>query len=478
MYLEKCTIRNIKCFEDLTLDFRNPDGSIRLWNVLIGENGTGKTTLLQAIAIALLGEKAASVLLPRPWGWVRAGAEKGEIAATIYPGPGDFEMAEAGTEAASRFGHHIEVRYDLTEKASQGVNDSKIIEHKGMDDQRLKRIRSAETISWFAAGYGPFRRLGGGTEHAHQIAQTNTREARFVTLFLEDAALSDCEKWLMDLDYARLDASDPERQQHSKDLLNVIRETLNDNLLPDGVTLDAITSRGVFFKTPYADKVRMADLSDGYRAMLALVLDLIRLLCVVFTEDEIVPLRTDSEWLHHVSAVVLIDEIDAHLHPTWQREIGLWLKRHFPRVQFIVTTHSPFIPQIADDNGLFTLRRHPNTHVVQAEQEETSVRGWRADQILSILFETSSMYDPETELKLREYGRLKALEQMGRLPADQVARFAELQAWVEHYLAPSGDTREEMHEFRVLDRRVQELSTRLREQKKCKCNDIHTTEKW
>jgi ABC-type polysaccharide/polyol phosphate transport system ATPase subunit len=60
VYLEKCTIRNIKCFEEITLDFRNPDGSIRLWNVLIGENGTGKTTLLQAIAIALLGEDDVS----------------------------------------------------------------------------------------------------------------------------------------------------------------------------------------------------------------------------------------------------------------------------------------------------------------------------------------------------------------------------------------------------------------------------------
>lgn len=56
MYLERCTVRNIKCFEDISLDFRNPDGSTRLWNVLIGENGTGKTTLLQAIAIALMGE--------------------------------------------------------------------------------------------------------------------------------------------------------------------------------------------------------------------------------------------------------------------------------------------------------------------------------------------------------------------------------------------------------------------------------------
>ena len=46
--------------------------------------------------------------------------------------------------------------------------------------------------------------------------------------------------------------------------------------------------------------------------------------------------------------VVLIDEVDVHLHVSWQRSIGFWLKKHFPNVQFIVTTHSPFVCQAAD----------------------------------------------------------------------------------------------------------------------------------
>jgi hypothetical protein len=55
------------------------------------------------------------------------------------------------------------------------------------------------------------------------------------------------------------------------------------------------------------------------------------------------------------SGIILIDEIDAHLHPEWQRKIGFWLKRHFPNIQFIVTTHSPIICQAADKKGLFHL---------------------------------------------------------------------------------------------------------------------------
>src|SRR5260370_15426615 len=53
--------------------------------------------------------------------------------------------------------------------------------------------------------------------------------------------------------------------------------------------------------------------------------------------------------------VVLVDEIEAHLHPAWQRDIPEWLKIHFPNVQFLVTTHSPLVAQAADPNGVFVM---------------------------------------------------------------------------------------------------------------------------
>jgi len=202
--------------------------------------------------------------------------------------------------------------------------------------------------------------------------------------------------------------------------------------------------------------------------MLALAIDLLRHISLVYISQDVsdfgLPSEDFKDELPGFKGIVLIDEIDVYLHPTWQREIALWLKHHFPRVQFIVATHSSFIPQIADDNGLFTLRHALGTDAVQVEQEETSVQGWRADRILSILFDTPSMYDPETEQRLREYGRLKILDQVGRLSDDQAARFAELRQWVERYLAPSGDTREEMQYYRDSHRRVQELSKLFREQ--------------
>jgi len=102
-------------------------------------------------------------------------------------------------------------------------------------------------------------------------------------------------------------------------------------------------------------------------------------------------------------AVVLIDEIDLHLHPKWQRELIDYLTNLFPNTQFIVTTHSPLIVQAAAarDANIVVCRREGD-HVV-IDQSIEAVRGWRADQILtSDLFDLPSTRDTELEKQRRE----------------------------------------------------------------------------
>ena len=57
----------------------------------------------------------------------------------------------------------------------------------------------------------------------------------------------------------------------------------------------------------------------------------------------------------HRPGVVIIDDVGAHLYVSWQRRIGRWLKKHFPNIQFLVATHSPYICQAADPGGLIRL---------------------------------------------------------------------------------------------------------------------------
>jgi predicted ATP-binding protein involved in virulence len=142
--------------------------------------------------------------------------------------------------------------------------------------------------------------------------------------------------------------------------------------------------------------------------------------------------------------VVLIDEVDAHLHPLWQREIGFRLRRVFPRMQFIVTSHSPFVAQAASDRGLFVLRSVTPEGAVEAQRPLDSVKGWRVDQILtSPLFGLDATRDEETESLIRRHADLIAKRTWGKLTKDDEQQLAQLTDKLDDRLTAPGETVEE-----------------------------------
>jgi hypothetical protein len=102
--------------------------------------------------------------------------------------------------------------------------------------------------------------------------------------------------------------------------------------------------------------------------------------------------------------VVLIDEVDAHLHVSWQQKIGEWLKTHFPMIQFIVTTHSPYVCQSASAGGLVRLPgpdEQAPPSVVDEELHRRVVYGSGDDAVVTELFGVDSPYSPRSD-ELRE----------------------------------------------------------------------------
>jgi AAA domain, putative AbiEii toxin, Type IV TA system len=116
----------------------------------------------------------------------------------------------------------------------------------------------------------------------------------------------------------------------------------------------------------------VSELGLGYQSVLAWVTDLASRLFAAFPSSPD-PLAEPC--------VVLVDEIDIHLHPRWQRTLLDAVSDIFPNAQFIVTAHSPLIVQAAPDANLAVLRRRGD-HVV-IEQAPDAVRHWRVDQILT-----------------------------------------------------------------------------------------------
>ncbi len=236
---------------------------------------------------------------------------------------------------------------------------------------------------------------------------------------MEQSDLPNAEEWLLRLDYSASKTSDIQEQQ--KQRLEMVKEILTD-VLPDvsEVRFSAPTGKtptpAVEFKTPYG-WVQLRQLGYGYRTMIAWIVDL---------ASRMVERYPDSSDPLAEPAVVLVDEIDLHLHPKWQRDLIGFLTKRFPNTQFIATAHSPLIVQAAGNANIALLRREGD-HVVIENNPET-IRGWRVDQILtSDLFGLETARPPDLEKPLR---RRKELLTKARLTRAEKTELKEIETFL------------------------------------------------
>jgi hypothetical protein len=152
-------------------------------------------------------------------------------------------------------------------------------------------------------------------------------------------------------------------------------------------------------------------------------------------------------------AVVLIDEIDLHLHPKWQRTIMAYLSERFINTQFIVTAHSPLIVQAAEQANIVVLKR--GEQGVTIHQHPKDIQGWRVDQLLtSDLFDLGSARSPHYEALLAERQKILAKP---HLSAEDQARLKVLAAEIGDL--PTAETAEDMDAMAIIRRAAQLLKT-------------------
>lgn len=454
MYLREITIRDIKCFDEIKLDFAEPaskDGAeapVRRWTVILGENGLGKSSLLQCIAVPLAGPWAMRELVPVAEGWVRFGEGYGHIQAVLERSDGDAQgpARHKRTQYQPTF---VVTGGDLS-KAPAALQDEGAVptimewtrdvggrEREAAERQVswLRRYAYAEaTTGWFACGYGPFRRMSEGSAETTRILESGRRAARFVTLFRRDAALTGAVDWLVSLHNTAREGNEASARS-----LALVHAVFSKDFLLEPVQLQ-VDARHASLRFAQGEPVPFSALSDGYRSMLALGIDLMRWLLAAFpTSDD--PLAERG--------VVLIDELDAHLHPRWQRRIGEWLLARFPRLQFIVVTHSPFLAQVRPEGNLL-LRRVEGRVVVQ--QGPTQASDWRIDQVLTDLFDLSSARSVAFERRLEDLVDLRTKAKTRALDGADRTRAAQLEAWANDLPAA------------LEDRDDQELAARLQKE--------------
>ncbi len=353
------------------------------------------------------------------------------------------------TFPTDRAGLRIGAAYKLGPEIRSGLREAESTRRaRAMLESSL--YSQSLTDGWFACAYGPWRRLSRAkapNRSSQALSGSRRKSHRFVTMFEEESALTLVNDWLIDLEFRRL--KDPENDTAQRVLDLAVRSL--ERVLPD-VRFRTITSDGEVIFEESGVEVPIHSLSDGYRSTLAWVGDLVRRLVEAFPDAED-PLAA--------SGVVLVDEIDLHLHPKWQRSIVDEVRSLFPNLQFIVSSHSPFVAQDAGEADKIIVLRKEEGRVVAREGFE-SVKGWRVDQVLtSYLFDLESTRDASLAAVEREVQDLLDRQAQGQTADDDEQRLCELREWLEQSRSAPGETVAENELFdaarsfiRLMDRQL------------------------
>lgn len=428
-YFLSLTVENVRCFgPKQTLDLSDGNGKPAPWTIILGLNGTGKTTLLQALAgcESAPGEVFRTVTDDITTELTITGPKtSGALSAHFREG------IRLGTPTAE-YSTRLSLSPDLYGEPTGYQSISILLRHGGSETRASK----GNGHLWCVA-YGAGRVVGSASL---TDGEANDPTA---TLFSDRAELRNPEEWLLQLDYASAKAPKDKDAHHR---LAQAKELLL-NILPDIEDIRFATNSGpqprprAEFKTPDG-WVPLRQLGYGYQTLITWVADL---------ANRMAERYPDSANPLHEPAVVLVDEIDLHLHPIWQRKLMSFLRERFPNTQFIATAHSPLVAQAAADANLAVLRREGD-HVV-IDNEVDNIRNWRIDQILtSDLFGLKTARPPHVEALMDE--RDKLLEKP-RLNAAEKRRLEELNELVENL--PFGETAQERKERDVIKQALEVL---------------------
>ena len=373
MYISRVLLQDVRSFKSLDLDITTGSESgprrPRMRTIVIGANGTGKTTLLRAIALGLADAKDTSGLLAEPSGqFVREGKPKATISIDVQTEDTTAGETTLTTVISSEHGQDI-----LLDK----TGDSRVENH-------------------LVCGYG-ISRVNEGPDTGRKYRVIDS----VYSLFQYEQTLIQTELTLRRLrDFLGTKNNKYER------VLDKIKQALG---LESADTIKLAKRGGVRISGPsIGTDIPLEGWADGYRKTLAWILDLyawaLRANCITDTGD--------------VKGVILVDELEQHLHPSMQTKLPARLSKLLPSAQIIATTHSPLVALGTAPDELLVLKRQGRK--VTAQASPRNFGGYSVEDMLSDpqLFD-SDVYGPDTAEKLRRYREIAQTSASDRSPVER-----------------------------------------------------------
>lgn len=336
MKITELKLENVKCFERKELSLVKEDTEEPLSVcALVGANGSGKSAILKAIvaAFTVLNEEYAGELFTKD----AISKDKDSLSVELSLQFNEQEKAALQYEET-----YVKVHYAHI-PTWEGNNNILYVP----DDIASKEEKLDKYLAWinnFAICnqtgllmyYDPFRFVSQKNPAGPNIQEIENpkKNALASNIGVEgDNSYRDLElkQWLVNMDYMRLKEPTARNQLIYEHIIKSF------DLLLHPLKFESISQNGslMFINENDGQQISIDMLSDGFKSIFSIVLDIIKRLALAPDFDD--------EEFYLKEAVVLIDEIDCHIHPKWQKKLMPAFRELFPNCQFIITTHSPYI---------------------------------------------------------------------------------------------------------------------------------------
>ncbi|MGJ0341936.1 AAA family ATPase [Aliarcobacter cryaerophilus] len=393
--INKLYLDNYRCFKDFTIDFHDQ------LTVLVATNGKGKTAILDAIAVAFgtfvnsTGLAIGSVFHRSDVQKIKARETKTNEMEEVYP-----LVLEANGVINNEVTHWSRELHKP--KGATTTKDTKPLIQYGQDI-RNKVVHKVDEILPLISYYGTGRLWGLKKITLNKKQHETSRLSGYIDCLDPLSSYKSFESWYVDICLAELELKIEEIEKNNLDISNneftVIRKSIQqavNHIVEKNTGWKDIVykkrAETIVAQNETFGELSLMQLSDGIRNMIGLVADIAYRAVKLNPHLENAPKQTPG--------IVLIDEVDMHLHPKWQQTVLTDLTKAFPNIQFIVTTHSPQVLSTVKKEQIRILGENvvstPSTH---SFGEDSSV-------LLAELMNVSPLPPLEIVEKRKEYQRL------------------------------------------------------------------------
>jgi predicted ATP-binding protein involved in virulence len=424
----------MRCYKNVVIDLEKEYGAFSL--MLTGNNGRGKSAILRSIAMGLCDVASSGSLLREMLGdFIRKDKNENVRTATIMI---DLKDEDKNGEATN-----YQVRTDIITNKKLGFEVVK--QELSRTDKGKEKIFQQEEFPWdkiFVTAYGAGLRTEGTEDYGQYFAADAVYSLFKYSWPMQNPELI----WRRLREVARDSKNGKSKKNNAEalvdknikdcllDILN-LSENSNSKASRNNVELE---NNGIFITSSWG-KQELSALGDGYRCLTTMVMDIISWQ-LLMKNNEIILEELESHeervWqplgpFEKCSGIVIIDEIEKHLHPKLQRLVIKKLKDVFPKIQFIISSHSPLCvagtADVENEYVLYRTRSENGNNCV--ERWAGSLSGLRTDQILEHFFEVpyineSTISDMEVyiDLYLKGKKRDKRQEQVFKKLNDKLGK--------------------------------------------------------